>query len=172
MLKNLFSINPNLTNEQKATANKLRWIGGFLLFVSLSMYAIWKLKNDIANSFSTDIDYRLHPIATIIGRLVTPLVVSLVMFISLTKKFNKHYLGIKNCPYCAEAIKREATVCKHCHKELLNEAEPAQKIATIKNDDSSYKKTEEEQLALKKLQLIIFIAIGIAVIWFANEFIK
>lgn len=24
----------------------------------------------------------------------------------------------RKCPYCAEWIKPEATVCKHCHKEL------------------------------------------------------
>ncbi|MCF8124567.1 MAG: zinc ribbon domain-containing protein [Desulfarculaceae bacterium] len=25
---------------------------------------------------------------------------------------------IKKCPYCGEIIKREATVCKHCRKEM------------------------------------------------------
>ena len=27
--------------------------------------------------------------------------------------------GQKKCPYCAEHIKREATVCRFCHKELV-----------------------------------------------------
>ena len=172
MLKNFFCINPNLTSEQKTTANKLRWIGFFLLFVSISVYEIWKLKNDIANSFSIDIDYRLHPTATIIGRMVTPFVVSLVMFISLTKKFNNHYLGIKNCPYCAETIKREAQICKHCHKEIPEQTAQVEKIEIIDKVDSSYKKTEDEKAALNRMQLIVFVAICLLLIWFASEFVK
>ncbi|MCT7489102.1 hypothetical protein N5T63_09350 [Aliarcobacter cryaerophilus] len=29
---------------------------------------------------------------------------------------------LRKCPYCKELIKNEATICKHCHKELdINE---------------------------------------------------
>lgn len=30
----------------------------------------------------------------------------------------------RKCPYCAEAVLPEATVCKHCHKELVKPGKP------------------------------------------------
>lgn len=31
--------------------------------------------------------------------------------------------GMKKCPYCAELVKREATICKHCRQHILAVAE-------------------------------------------------
>jgi len=31
----------------------------------------------------------------------------------------------RKCPYCAELVKREATVCKHCQRELPTTAQSA-----------------------------------------------
>lgn len=30
--------------------------------------------------------------------------------------------GAKKCPYCAELVKKEAVVCRFCHRELPKEA--------------------------------------------------
>ena len=35
---------------------------------------------------------------------------------SILKLHKKHFT--KECPFCAEIIKRKAKICKHCHKEL------------------------------------------------------
>ena len=31
----------------------------------------------------------------------------------------------RKCPFCAELVKREATICKHCHRELTPVADQA-----------------------------------------------
>ena len=37
---------------------------------------------------------------------------------------------MKKCPYCAELVKREAIVCKHCGKDL-----PEEKKVELTNND-------------------------------------
>lgn len=39
--------------------------------------------------------------------------------------------SIKKCPYCAEDIRREAIICKHCKMDLTNR--PTQNISTSNN---------------------------------------
>ena len=44
---------------------------------------------------------------------------------------------LRQCPHCAEMVKREAKVCKHCHRDLpeaepLAPAEPTPKLNGIK----------------------------------------
>ena len=38
--------------------------------------------------------------------------------------------GNKKCPYCAELVKREAIICKHCKSELKVEVAPVSKPMT------------------------------------------
>jgi len=47
------------------------------------------------------------------GLLLGPLAV-LMFFVSGVTRSDRN----RKCPYCAEFVKAEATVCKHCHKEL------------------------------------------------------
>jgi hypothetical protein len=36
----------------------------------------------------------------------------------------KHATETKKCPFCAEVVKREAVVCKHCGREFPVEKQP------------------------------------------------
>ncbi|MGB3477579.1 MAG: zinc ribbon domain-containing protein [bacterium] len=47
------------------------------------------------------------------GLLLTGIVIGIAGVVLLTRKETK-----RTCPHCAEKIKREATVCKHCGKNL------------------------------------------------------
>ena len=49
------------------------------------------------------------------GALVGPCLVWLFLLVS----DNKKGLGLKECPYCAEWVKKQATVCKFCQKGLV-----------------------------------------------------
>jgi hypothetical protein len=50
----------------------------------------------------------------LIGFLLGPCLVWLLFLQSSSSKG----LGLKKCPYCAEYVKPEAVICKHCQKEF------------------------------------------------------
>lgn len=43
----------------------------------------------------------------------------LVALILLLGGTDRKRLGLKKCPFCAEWIKRQAAVCKHCHRDQV-----------------------------------------------------
>lgn len=57
------------------------------------------------------------------GALLGPLAI-LMFFVSGVSSRNES----RKCPFCAEFVKAEATVCKHCHKDLP-QAAPAARAA-------------------------------------------
>ncbi len=43
----------------------------------------------------------------------------------LVRKDNKKGLGLRKCPFCAEWIKKEASFCKYCHRDIPPANPPA-----------------------------------------------
>ena len=60
----------------------------------------------------------------IIAFLLSPLIGIIIALIlsPVTSKLEQKALdnGMKKCPSCAELVKTEANLCKHCHSKLAN----------------------------------------------------
>lgn len=54
-------------------------------------------------------------VSGVIGGLLLGPLAFLMYFVSGVSKGDQN----KKCPYCAEFVKAEAAICKHCRKELL-----------------------------------------------------
>jgi hypothetical protein len=50
----------------------------------------------------------------LLGALLGPILIWLMVF----ARTNMQAVGLRKCPHCAEWVKNEALVCKHCHKDL------------------------------------------------------
>jgi hypothetical protein len=59
-------------------------------------------------------------IGGVIGGLLLGPLAFLMFFVSGVSSSDKN----RKCPYCAEFIKAEATVCKHCHQTLSSSTQP------------------------------------------------
>jgi len=54
------------------------------------------------------------PVAGVLGGLLLGPLSVLMFFVSGVTRNDRN----RKCPHCAEFVKAEATVCKHCHHEL------------------------------------------------------
>jgi len=53
-------------------------------------------------------------VAGVLGGLLLGPLAFLMFFVSGVSASDRN----RKCPYCAEFVRAEATICKHCHKEL------------------------------------------------------
>lgn len=52
-----------------------------------------------------------------ISTLIIPLLVFIVLVLPTIKEDTPSY-DLKKCPFCAEDIKAEAVICKHCQRDI------------------------------------------------------
>ena len=144
---NFFKINNNLTAKQKIYVQFWRSVFAIAFFVAMGwrpllnlheVYANYvvnpvvqaaldkyqKYGKDTLSDEEVNLVYdhinRVSPnISTQLGALF-PIAIASILFLKFsTSILEKISLSRKDCPYCAESIKKEAIVCKHCHKELI-----------------------------------------------------
>jgi hypothetical protein len=69
----------------------------------------------------------------------------------------------RKCPFCAEAILKEASRCKHCQSTVEPIVSPIQNAVTVRTTP----KTPEEIAAEKRRDLLTYLIVGAALAAFA-----
>jgi zinc-ribbon domain len=124
----------------------MEWFIFWLIINCVVGYLIGQQKNDMATAIVLSI--LLGPIGWLIAGL---------------SKGN-----LRKCPHCAEFVKPEATVCRHCGKELPAPALPA--AAPVKLPEPPMPKSSKgEKIALAVVLAAIVIGSVIAVLYSGHE---
>ncbi len=94
--------------------------------------------------------------------LITPLIAVIILLIMGPEEGKvtvKKLAGglYKKCPYCAEVINREAIVCKHCHRDIIDTDKPGQPITNqhAALQDAIYKKDEEKVRSILSTGIVL-----------------
>ena len=74
--------------------------------------------------------------------------------------------GNKKCPYCAELVKREAIICKHCKSELKVEVAPVSKPMTQGELEEANQKIKRWLLSSPLPYIgVFFICVLVLIMW-------
>ena len=90
------------------------FIGCYMSYTTLSDYPL---------------DYKYHPYASFIGGVIPYAIGSIFIYFSTGKLFERMMSKWVRCPLCDSMISRNATVCRHCRRDVP----PASPLNEVKN---------------------------------------
>ena len=100
---------------------KLSLTGAILFFIGMGSQAINSmLEKTLIVDSQAYLDWVYHPVAYLIGTLLPSFVGSIFIFFIIRQSLLKIVLQYRECPYCKETIKSDATICKFCKSNLEN----------------------------------------------------
>jgi hypothetical protein len=88
----------------------------------MGSWAVGRVSNPDPNDAQAVADWANHPLASAIGSAIPAAIASVAFYFILGWAVSRALKQFKKCEHCAETIRAEARVCKHCGRDVVDVA--------------------------------------------------